>query len=83
MTPSRDDTVTTLTCPSCGVAFIPVRRQRFCGQPCRQRAYRRRHPTTTADIARATTAAPPQTRPRRDHTIYTCTECDQRYLAQQ
>ncbi|MGH3550383.1 MAG: hypothetical protein ACRDQU_20150 [Pseudonocardiaceae bacterium] len=72
----RDDIVTTSPCPVCGTGFLPVRRQRFCSPACRQTAYRRRHPIEP-------TVPIPDGRPRREITVYTCPECDQRYLAQQ
>ena len=32
------------TCPVCGTAFTPIRRQRYCTPACRQAACRTRHP---------------------------------------
>jgi hypothetical protein len=83
-TPLRDDNETTTsppkpTCPICGAPFTPVRRQTYCTNACRQIAWRRRH--TPHDPDNATTLPP--ARSRRDHTIYTCTDCDTRYLAEQ
>jgi hypothetical protein len=76
MTPRRDDHVTTTACPVCASPFTPAGRQRFCSQACRQSAYRHRQPTTPF--------APIEPRvARRDHTVYECTECEQRYHAQQ
>jgi hypothetical protein len=77
--PSRDDNETTTrhrTCPVCATPFIPVRRQAYCGNPCRQIAWRRRH--TPDDPAPALAAAT-----RTAHTIYLCTECETRYLGEQ
>ena len=70
--------MTTSTCPACGVGFIPVRRQRYCSQACRHSVYRRRQPATPSALH--TTAFPA---PRRDHTVYLCIDCEQRYLGQQ
>lgn len=66
---------TSTACPVCGAAFQPVRRQRYCSQACRQAAYRRRLPAAPVII--------PATGHRRDITIYACTDCEQRYLAEQ
>ena len=66
---------TTLACPVCGAGFQPVRRQRYCSQPCRQAAYRRRLPADPIIV-------PPAVH-RRDVTVYACTDCEQRYLGQQ
>jgi len=66
---------TTTACPICGVEFRPIRRQRYCGQACRQAAYRRRLPAEPVVV--------PAARRRRDITVYACTECDQRYLGEQ
>lgn len=64
-------------CPVCDTPFIRTRRQRYCSPACRQAAWRARHP-----------ASPPPTpavapRPRREHTVYVCADCEQRYFAQQ
>ncbi len=75
-TPWRDDNVTTMPCPVCGAGFQPIRRQRYCTPACRQAAYRRRRPATAT-----ITMNPPAH--QRDVTVYTCPECDQRYLAEQ
>ncbi len=70
--------MTTTTCPVRGTAFIPIRRQRFCRPACRQTAYRRAHqPAATPPMS------VPVTRPRKETTIYQCSECEQRYLAEQ
>jgi hypothetical protein len=79
--PSRDDNETTTqpaqrTCPICGVRFTPIRRQLYNTNACRQIAYRRRTATQT-------TAANPPARSPREQTIYTCNECDTRYLGTQ
>ncbi|MGH3565282.1 MAG: hypothetical protein ACRDRH_04475 [Pseudonocardia sp.] len=55
-----------------------ARRQRYCTPACRQAAWRARHtdpPAPTSPIIAA--------RPRREITVYECTECEQRYLAEQ
>jgi hypothetical protein len=80
--PSRDDTETMTdprhrVCPVCATAFVPVGRQRYDTNACRQVAHRRRHadPVEPADV--------PPARARRDQTVYACIDCDVRYLAQQ
>lgn len=74
--PLRDDNETTTPCPVCGKAFIPVRRQLYCTNACRQIAHRRRHHQADA-------AATPTPAPRRATTVYVCQECEQRYLGEQ
>ena len=75
--PSRDDNETTTTrCPICNTGFTPVRRQRYCTNACRQIAYRRRH-------HRADPVEQLPSDRRRDMTVYTCDDCEQRYLGQQ
>ncbi len=66
---------TTQACPVCRTSFAPVRRQRYCGQACRQTAHRRRLPAAPLVL--------PAARHRRDVTVYACTECEQRYLGVQ
>jgi len=87
--PSRNDIETTspaanglaARCPVCQGAFDRVRRQRYCSPACRQAAWRSRRDNP------ATAAAPPvlpgPTGRCRDVTVYRCSECDQRYLAEQ
>jgi hypothetical protein len=56
--------------------FTRVRRQAYCSPRCRRTAWRRRH----------TTAPPPVPAPtggRRASTVYTCPDCDTRYLGEQ
>jgi hypothetical protein len=80
MTPSRNDMrndVNTVACPVCADTFTPTRRQRYCTPACRQAAWRARHPA-----ARPAIDVPARTR-RRDITLYQCTQCETRYLAQQ
>lgn len=79
-TPSRNDNETTSTCPLCHASFTPVRRQRYCTPACRQAAWRGR--STSAELTAARIPAL-QTGSRREHTVYACTACDQRYLGQQ
>ena len=85
MSPPRNDIVTTspgtqTLCPVCANPFARVRRQRFCSPACRQAAFRDRSgdPLTMAAPAAAT-------RPlrRREVTVYTCPDCETRYLGQQ
>ena len=74
--PSRDDTGTT-TCPVCQQPFTPAGRQRYCSSPCRKTAFRRRHQAPPVPLT------VPAARPRRDHTIYECPDCEQRLLGEQ
>lgn len=82
-TPPRNDNETTtpgmLNCPVCGVGFIRSRRQRYCSPACRQAAWRTRHTAPAIPPDTVVAAA----RPRREITVYTCTECDQRYYGEQ
>ena len=78
MPPRNDDHNDTAGCPACGQPFTRSGRQRWCSPACRQAAWRRRHPS-----APPPGTAPPPARPARDHTIYQCGDCDQRYLGQQ
>jgi hypothetical protein len=73
--PLRDDIETTSpdVCPVCGARFHRVRRQLYCSAACKQQAWRRTSRTDPESL-------PP---PRRDHTIYQCRGCDERYLGQQ
>jgi len=85
VSPPRDDIETTSPglnahCPVCGGAFHRVRRQRFCSPACRQAQWRSRQPGPLAALERTAAAIPPR---RRDVTVYTCPDCEQRYLAQQ
>ena len=78
--PPRDDNETTTRtpkrpCPICGSPFTPIRRQLYCTNACRQTAHRRRKARTPAPV--------PPAGQRRDHTIYQCPDCDNRYHAQQ
>ena len=81
MTSPRNDIETTSTCPVCSRPFRPVRRQRYCSPACRQAAWRAR--TITGALEAASRRPLPASRGRKEHTVYACTECDQRYLAQQ
>lgn len=73
MQPSRNDSETT-RCALCGTEFQPIGRQRFCGAACRQAAWRRRHPSQLPAIP---------TRVPRQATVYSCPECETRYLGTQ
>lgn len=77
--PWRNDNETTTTCPVCYNPFTPIRRQRYCTPACRQKAWRDRHHTP----AEAPAAVLPPGTPRRANTVYHCTGCDTRTLAQQ
>jgi hypothetical protein len=82
MAPSRNDieTTTAAVCPVCHTGFVPVRRQRYCSPACRQAAWRVR--AAGAERKAAATAVPTDGG-RREHTVYACTDCEQRYLGQQ
>jgi hypothetical protein len=79
MPPPRSDIATTSACPVCSTPFTPIRRQRYCTPACRQAAWRARHPDPTPQPA---ILVAPRT-PRRDITVYQCSDCDTRYLGQQ
>lgn len=70
-TPSRDDKEA-MTCPVCQTRFTPTGRQQYCGAPCRNTAFRRRHqdPPTTVVV--------PAAKPRQQMTVYECLTCGQR-----
>lgn len=74
----RNDIETTTPCPVCQASFAPVRRQGYCSPACRQTAWRARTSSTELAALRA-----PARRGRRKHTVYACTQCEQRYLGQQ
>ncbi len=73
--PSRDSYVTDRRrCPICDQP--PDGRGRYCSPRCRQAAYRRRHqPPAVPPL--------PTFRPRRDGTVYECSDCETRYLGEQ
>jgi hypothetical protein len=76
--PSRnDDRNDTAACPACGQPFTRAGRRRWCSDACRQAGWRRRHPEPAAAMALT------PRRPDRNHTVYQCTDCGQRYLGQQ
>jgi hypothetical protein len=86
MSPPRDDIETTSPtpgshCPVCANRFERVRRQRFCSPACRQAAWRARTQDPLTAAADVSVAAPRAG--RRDRTVYTCPECEQRYLGEQ
>jgi len=68
----RYDPVTTSRCPTCGSAFQPRGRQRFCSGACRQHAYRRRTGQRETTTPAATLAI-----------IYECGNCGNRLLGEQ
>ena len=80
MPPRNDSRNDTAACPACGQPFTPAGRRRWCSDACRQAAWRRRHPAAPPGSAAAVL---PPARPARDHTIYECGDCGQRYLGQQ
>ena len=75
--PSRNDSVTTRTCPVCGCSFEPSGRRRHCSNACRQAAHRRRHQPLEAP------GQLPPARPRRPVTVYECDGCGARELGNQ
>jgi len=74
-TPS-DACVTARRCPACGGNLPAGRARRFCSPACRQAAYRRRHQQPPPEVP-----LPPR-RSRLQGTVYECTECETRYLAE-
>ncbi len=66
----RDDTAT-MACPVCGDAFRAEGRQRFCSTGCRQTAWRQNR------------RAPVEAVVTRSDTVYSCPDCDARYLGEQ
>jgi hypothetical protein len=78
MPPRNDARNDTSVCPACGQPFTPAGRRRWCSDACRQAAWRRRQTATALPAD-----GPPPARQARDHTIYQCGDCDQRYLGQQ
>ena len=75
--PSRDDSVTTRTCPACGQPFTPHGRRRWCTDACKQAAWRRGNTP-----AKLTPPAPPAGR-KRAITVYECDICGGRALGNQ
>lgn len=82
MNPLRNDNETTTSsrssCPTCGTGFTPIRRQTYCTPACRQAAWRARHTGPRPAEIPIVIA-----RPRRETTVYACTECEQRYHGEQ
>jgi hypothetical protein len=82
VSPPRNDIVTTspatgTLCPVCWKPFARVRRQRYCSPACRQSAFRTRTQTPLA------TSLPTPAFRRKDITVYTCPDCEARYLGEQ
>ena len=76
ISPVRDVSVTA-GCAACGSPVPAGRARRYCTAACRQDAYRRRHQS-------AVTPAPlPARRSRLEGTVYACSSCQNRYLAEQ
>ena len=74
--PLRHDNVT-MICPVCQRPFTPVGRQRYCGDPCRAAAYRRRQDARPAPVV------VPNSQPRKPITVYECDGCGVRALGEQ
>ena len=72
--PVRDDGET-MICAHCAKVFPVSGRSRYCGNACKQRAYRawRGTPQVPTRMKRAP----------KDSTVYQCPECDARYLGVQ
>jgi hypothetical protein len=79
MPPPRNDAHNDMdpACPVCGTPFTRAGRRRYCTDACRQAAWRRCAGPPPGPLV------PPARRPRRQGTIYQCTDCDTRYLASQ
>lgn len=75
-TPLCHDSVT-MNCPVCQRLFVPAGRQKYCGEGCRARAYRRRR-----DAGRAPVVVP-KARPRKPVTVYACDDCGARAVGEQ
>jgi hypothetical protein len=71
------DVSVTADCRACGRPVPVGRARQYCTAACRQEAYRRRHQP-------AITPAPlPARRSRLEGTVYECSSCGNRYLAEQ
>jgi predicted nucleic acid-binding Zn ribbon protein len=79
--PTRDTYVTATTCPVCATPLNGRTDQRYCTPACRQTAYRRRTQNPTPWPPTPPTLPP--RRSRREHTVYECSDCEQRLLGQQ
>jgi len=73
----RNDIETTTACPVCAEIFTPNRRQRYCTRPPPDRLAHPPPPDTPTD------PAPPPATPRREITVYQCSECGTRRLGRQ
>lgn len=71
--PWRDTSVTAASCPVCGQPPASPH-ARYCGRPCRQRAYRRRHAPDPA----ALDAVPPVPASVTSTSVYECAGCGER-----
>lgn len=67
----------TATCGLCGQVLQPGRARQWCSDACRQAAYRRRQQPGLAP------AVLPPVLNVRDHIVYQCSSCEQRYLGLQ
>ena len=80
--PPRDGSVTAVTATGCAVCAEPLlgrADQRFCTPACRQTAHRRRRDSMSPTL----TPALPAGQSRRDHTVYECHDCSERFIGQQ
>jgi len=75
MSSRNDDRNDRAACPACGRLFTRAGRRRWCSDACRQAAWRRRHGARSA-----VAELPAPARPRREHTVYECPECQARYV---
>jgi hypothetical protein len=59
------------------VSFVPAPNKHYCGKPCRDTAWRRRHQVPVVPIVL------PPNRPRRPFTVYECEACGTRSVGDQ
>lgn len=71
-TPATLTTAATVVCGFCGTWFVPVGRQQWCSDRCRQAVWRRRN-----HVPR------PIPLPPKAQTVYECPKCATRYLGEQ
>ena len=74
--PSRGGTAAAI-CPVCQASFVPTPNKHYCGKPCRDTAWRRRHQVPVVPIVL------PPNRPRRPFTVYECEACGTRSVGDQ
>ena len=73
----------TRPCLLCGEPVPRVGRRRYCyGRACRERAYRLRQQPDQQAVTAALTIHLKQQQRLLEHTIYSCSRCEQRFLGQ-